>query len=137
VKMVLAADGSRHTGKALAWLLKQEWVHGRSVEVLVLNVQVPEASGLVAKRDLAAHYEAEASAVLDPIERQLKRHRIARRAVRALGDPAAEIVKLAKKEGAQMIVMGTRGRTALKSVFMGSVAQAVVSTSPVPVLLVK
>jgi nucleotide-binding universal stress UspA family protein len=87
--------------------------------------------------DLAAHYEAQAQAVLKPVERLLNRHKIACRGVWMAGHPAAEIVKVAKKERAHLIAMGTRGRGALGRVFMGSVAQEVVSTSPVPVLLVR
>ncbi|NML47734.1 universal stress protein [Ramlibacter sp. G-1-2-2] len=126
MKIVLATDGSKYCKKAVAFLVKQEWVHGRGVEIVAANVQ-PKGPD----------YEEEARAVLDPVERQLKREKIARRGVALAGDPAIEIVKLAKKEKAEIIVMGTRGLGALKSVFMGSVAQAIVSTSTVPVLLVK
>lgn len=141
MKIVLAADGSRFTGRAVSYLLKQgALVHGRGSEIVVVNVQVPASSGLssmLERKDLAAHYEAEAQAVLKPVERLLKRNKIACRAVWKVGHPAAEIVKLAKKEKAQLIAMGTRGRGALGRVFMGSVAQEVVSDSSVPVLLVR
>jgi nucleotide-binding universal stress UspA family protein len=135
MKIVLAADGSKFTTKALAFLLAQAWVHER--EIIAVNVQLRLTSRSLAQRELAAHYKAEAEAVLKPVERLLKRHRIAYRCVWMVGYPAEEIVKLAKKEKAQMIVMGTRGRSAIGSVFMGSVAQGVVSLSTVPVLLVK
>jgi nucleotide-binding universal stress UspA family protein len=53
------------------------------------------------------------------------------------GDPAAEIVRLAETEGADMIVMGTHGRTGLRRLLMGSVAEAVVRRAACPVLTVK
>ncbi len=53
------------------------------------------------------------------------------------GDPAAEIVRQAEAEGADMIVMGTHGRTGLRRLLMGSVAEAVVRRAACPVLTVK
>jgi nucleotide-binding universal stress UspA family protein len=53
------------------------------------------------------------------------------------GDPAAEIVRLAESEGADMIVMATHGRTGLRRLLMGSVAEAVVRRAACPVLTVK
>lgn len=53
------------------------------------------------------------------------------------GDPAAEIVQLAKNEGADLIVLGTHGRTGLARMLMGSVAEQVVRRAPCPVLTVK
>lgn len=55
-----------------------------------------------------------------------------------IGDPAEKIVEVAKELGAGGIAMGTRSkRSRLGSVVFGSVAQEVVRTSPVPVLVVK
>ena len=51
-----------------------------------------------------------------------------------IGDPAAEIVRIAEEEKPEMIVMGTHGRTGLTRLLMGSVAEAIVRRSPCPVL---
>jgi len=53
------------------------------------------------------------------------------------GDPATEIVALARDTGADLIVMGTHGRTGLGRLLMGSVAELVVRRAPCPVLTVK
>lgn len=53
------------------------------------------------------------------------------------GDPAGEIVETAEKEQVEMIVMGTHGRTGLKRLLMGSVAEAVVRRAKCPVLSLK
>jgi nucleotide-binding universal stress UspA family protein len=55
----------------------------------------------------------------------------------AVGDVAAEIVHFAQNGGFDQIAMGTHGRNALGSLFVGSVAQRVIHLSTVPVLLVK
>jgi nucleotide-binding universal stress UspA family protein len=53
------------------------------------------------------------------------------------GSAAAEIVAFAEDDGADLIVMGTHGRTGLKHMLMGSVAERVLRTAPCPVLTTK
>ena len=48
-----------------------------------------------------------------------------------------EIVKAAEKERADVVVIGTHGRTGLERVFLGSVAERVVRLAPCPVLTVR
>ena len=52
------------------------------------------------------------------------------------GAPATEILKLSKELNADLIIMGTHGRTGAGKL-MGSVAEKVVRTSSCPVLTVK
>ena len=52
-----------------------------------------------------------------------------------MGDPAAEIVRIAGDENAEMIVLGTHGRTGITRLLMGSVAEAIVRRAPCPVLV--
>ncbi len=54
-----------------------------------------------------------------------------------VGMPAATIVDYAAATGANLIVMGTHGRTGLAHLLMGSVAEHVVRTAPCPVLTVR
>jgi len=53
------------------------------------------------------------------------------------GEPAAVILKVAQEIGADLIVMGTHGRTGLRRLLMGSVAERVVRKAPCPVLTVR
>ena len=52
------------------------------------------------------------------------------------GRAAPEIVEHAKKIGADLIVMGTHGRSGFQHALLGSVAERVVHHSPCPVLVV-
>ena len=52
-----------------------------------------------------------------------------------LGDPASEIVRIADERKADMIVLGTHGRTGLTRMLMGSVAESIVRRAPCPVLV--
>lgn len=51
--------------------------------------------------------------------------------------PAEQIVETARRCGADLIVMGSHGRTGIARVLLGSVAGKVLLLSPVPVMIVK
>jgi nucleotide-binding universal stress UspA family protein len=53
------------------------------------------------------------------------------------GDPFWEICQTAEKEPADLIVMGSHGRTGLAHVLLGSVAERVVRHAPCPVLVTR
>ena len=53
------------------------------------------------------------------------------------GHPSEQIIKEAQSGKFDMIVMGTKGRSSWADTFLGSVAQRVVGTSKLPVVLVK
>ena len=53
------------------------------------------------------------------------------------GDPVAVILRTAQETGADLIVMGTHGRTGLRRLLMGSVAEQVVRKATCPVLTVR
>lgn len=52
------------------------------------------------------------------------------------GRPAGEIVEYAEEVEADLVVMGTHGRSGLDRFLLGSVAERVVRTAPVPVMTV-
>jgi len=53
------------------------------------------------------------------------------------GESFKVITDMARKEAADMIVMGSHGRTGVKRLFMGSVTEKVIGYAPCPVLVVK
>ena len=53
------------------------------------------------------------------------------------GEPFVEIIRRARKDSVDLIVMGTHGRTGLDHVLFGSTAEKVVRKSPCPVLTVR
>jgi nucleotide-binding universal stress UspA family protein len=54
----------------------------------------------------------------------------------AVGEPAGEILDYAVEQRADVLVLGTHGRTGLEHALMGSVAERVVRRSKIPVLTV-
>jgi universal stress protein A len=53
------------------------------------------------------------------------------------GAPAEEIIRYAEQEGIDLIVIATHGRTGVRHIVMGSVAERIVRRSNIPVLSVK
>ncbi len=54
-----------------------------------------------------------------------------------LGQPADTIAELGRREGVDMIVIGSHGRRGLERFFLGSVAERVLRLAECPVLVVK
>jgi nucleotide-binding universal stress UspA family protein len=55
----------------------------------------------------------------------------------AQGDPAHTIIDIAERFACDLIVMGARGNSALRSAMLGSVSNEVLHASAVPVVIVK
>ena len=53
------------------------------------------------------------------------------------GAPAREITRFAKKKHADLLIIGTHGRTGLAKLFLGSVANQIVATASCPVMTVR
>jgi nucleotide-binding universal stress UspA family protein len=87
-------------------------------------------------RTLAPHAVRSAESYLGAQEAHLRTQGIDAHSIARRGDPATEILKVATEYDVDAIIMGTRGRRGLDQLLLGSVAEAVVSRSPVPVTLV-
>jgi nucleotide-binding universal stress UspA family protein len=59
------------------------------------------------------------------------------RVVLPVGSPFVEIVRLAREESVDLIVIGTHGRGPIAHMLLGSVAERVVRKAPCPVLTVR
>lgn len=140
MKIVLAADGSKYTKKALAFLVTHEGLADADDEVIVVHAQPalpPRVRAAVGANVVRDYQTEEAEKVLSPIRKFMDKHDIPYRCEWAVA-PAHELVlKTAKKAKAHLIVMGTHGHGALGRAIMGSVALKVVTEADVPVMLVK
>src|SRR5262249_39406559 len=99
MKILLAADGSKYTKKAVAFLVTHEAMCGEDAELVVVNVQpaVPSrVKSMVGAQAVNTYHEDEAQRVLRPIEKFLKRHDLAFTTRWTVGNPGQEIVKAAK-----------------------------------------
>ena len=140
MKILLAADGSKYTKKALGFIVANESLCGPGDELVVFNVQPavpPRVKTMLGAAAVNEYHREEARKVLEPIERFLKRHDLQFRTGWAVGSASTQLLAAAKREKSQLIVMGTHGHGIIGRALMGSVAQRVVTDGEIPVLLVK
>jgi nucleotide-binding universal stress UspA family protein len=128
--IVCALDFSPASELALGRALTIARAHRASVHALYVcepNAYAPHVPGL--------HEEQQESAKRT-LDEALRRHDTAglevSRDVR-IGSPAIEIVRYAAGIGADLVVMATTGKSGVDHVLLGSVAERVVRSSPVPV----
>lgn len=74
---------------------------------------------------------------MDRLLAEAKRAKVRVRSLLLEGVAHEQIVRAARRQGADMIIMGTHGRTGVARFFLGSVAARVAATAPCPVLTVR
>jgi nucleotide-binding universal stress UspA family protein len=120
--ILLAHDGSAESNKALRAGIK-----------LAANLGVEVTIVTVCQRD----NEEAASKILQQAHQQALDSKLAAHAQLGHGNAETEILKLCKKIGANLIVMGAYGHTRIRELVLGSTTSHVIRKSGVPVLLVR
>jgi nucleotide-binding universal stress UspA family protein len=106
-------------------------------EVTLLHVQyVPRAHYDVEIVWPSEQIAASAQRAIDAAVADAKQRYARCRGALRVGSPAEHIIEAAKQLRADLVVMGTHGRQGALHGLLGSVAERVVRTSPVPVLTV-
>lgn len=81
--------------------------------------------------------EEEGNKILEEAARKGKEEGLDVEQVLIVGSPTHDMKKIVEKTDADMVVIGTHGKTGLTKLIMGSVAESTIKTVKVPVLLVK
>jgi nucleotide-binding universal stress UspA family protein len=89
-----------------------------------------------ATSDMFGAMEKLASEALEKTRREVEQQLPETTAVLRCGLAAPEILSVIEKVHPDLVVVGTHGRTGVKHVFLGSVAEKIVRLSPVPVLTI-
>jgi nucleotide-binding universal stress UspA family protein len=139
MKILVAYDGSKPSHRMLEQLLDRHSWFRDEPELTVLYVHpplpYPPAVAWAGKEAAHKYYEEECAAVLEQTRPLLDNRGVHHGIEKRVGDPAFTIVEVAQREGYDLIVMGTHGRSGILNVVMGSVATKVLATSKLPVLL--
>lgn len=140
-RILFASDFSSASRPAFAKVL--EIAHALRAELILIHAfaMMLPVDGMYMT---AATWDAVERDARQAAEKELERlHRAARKAgVRSTtvvveGFAADQIVRVAKARRADLIVMGTHGRTGLSKMVMGSVATRVIASAPCPVMTVR
>ncbi|AXR76564.1 universal stress protein [Natrarchaeobaculum sulfurireducens] len=133
--VVVATDGSESVKRAVDVALDLAGRFGAEVHALsVVDASEVDASPEQLREELRTALETTADAALATVEDRTDQQVIT--AVRQ-GRPANEICEYAREVDADLVATGTRGRHGENRLLLGSVAERVVRTSPVPVLTVR
>lgn len=92
---------------------------------------------LLPAADVVANLMADIEKRLDGLKARYRETTVPIRSETRQGVPLAEIVRFAKEDATDLIVMGTHGRTGIEAFLIGSVAEKVVRKAPCPVLTVR
>jgi nucleotide-binding universal stress UspA family protein len=132
VRVLVALDFSECSRLACAWVLGRTAALG--VEELIFHhVVEPSSEGLGAleKKIGEVRRFVTESGVMPPEDAVEIRYSVSG------GKPSEEILSAARTHRAEIIVMGTNGRTGLDRLLVGSVAESVVRNAPCTVIVVK
>jgi nucleotide-binding universal stress UspA family protein len=139
MKILLAIDGSESSEAAVRTVATRSWAVGSTVRVLSVaqpvyppaNPLFPEVAVASEYKEITAQVTAEAKKLADEQADIVGRNKAVKveTAVRQ-GDPRVEIVDEAEAWGADLVIVGSHGRTGVKRWLMGSVAEYVVRHAP-------
>lgn len=110
--------------------------NGGTIFLLHVIPQVIQPIGMPADVSLYEEPERAARMRLEEIAREHLTG-AAHQVMTWVGEPAASILKMQRKVGADLIVIGTHGRRGWSRLFLGSVAEQVVREAPCPVLTLR
>ena len=141
LKVLLPVDGSEAAVRATEALIRMlSWYKERpAIDVLAVHLPVPRLPNMnlvVSEESIERYYAEETDAMVAPSAKALDAAGVTYSVHRLVGPIAESIVDHARRSGADMIVMGTRGMTALSNMVMGSVTTKVLHLAHIPVLLI-
>ena len=142
MKILVATDGSKPSLNAVKYAAKLARLLRAASNVITL-VSVHDDAGLRHAKafvgsDVVSDYLRELSdKELKPARKLLDAAEVKHDMVIRTGHVAHEIVGLANEGKFDLIVLGSKGRSAIADMLLGSVAQRVLATAKQPVVLVK
>ena len=141
LKVLLPVDGSEASVRATEALIRMlSWYKERpAIEILAVHLPVPRLPNMkvvVSDEGIERYYAEETDAMVAASKKALDVAGVPYTVHKIVGPIAESIVDHASHIGADMIVMGTRGMTALSNMVMGSVATRVLHLAHVPVVLI-
>lgn len=137
-KILIATDGSKNVERAIDYAIKIASISGAKLYALyVVNPDEYEPAIKYSGRDIIEILHKRGQEAVRKVKLEAELKKIPCEGVVLEGNPAKKIVEYAKENNFDLIVMGTMGRSGISKFMIGSVAEKVVRTSPVPVLTVK
>lgn len=127
--ILVPVDGSEISKKAANKAI--ELAQGLNATVTVTNIMDQKLAVPYEQQEANAH-----EIVNEIVEIGLDKN-VDMKSMIIFGSPKYDIIKIALKSEADLIVMGTHGKTGLKAQILGSFAQATLKNVNLPIMLIK
>ena len=142
MKILLAVDGSSPSQDAIDEVARRLWPQPTVVRVIsVVQPYVPPATEFVpvvaTPQEVTQQQQADAKRFATHAADRIAKPGVSVETVARLSDPRTTIVDEAHEWEADLIVVGSHGRTGLTRLLLGSVAQAIVAHAPCSVEVVR
>ena len=142
MKILLAIDGSAPSRDAIEEVAQRSWPGPSTVRILsVIQPYTPPATEIVLAaatlEEIRQRQAQEAQQLTQRAGERITAPGLSVETAVREGDPRAAIIDAADEWQADLIVVGSHGRTGLKRLVMGSVAQAVVAHASCSVEVVR
>ena len=143
-RIVCPTDFSDYSYEALQ--VADELAQHFSAELVLVHIVgavpiAPVIPGMAPSAFNVAKYQKELEVSSMKTMKDIEEKRISRapstRSIVGRGEAGTQIIKLAKSEKADLVVISTHGKSGLERIFFGSVAEKVVRNCTVPVLTVR
>jgi nucleotide-binding universal stress UspA family protein len=136
-RIVVGVDGSEESKAALRWAVGEARLRGASVRAVYAwsLPYVAAAPGLVVPQGDVADFRRDGEEMLDALVAEVGNAGVDVERVAVEGGPAHVLVEAA--EGADLLVVGSRGHGGFAGLLLGSVSQQVAHHAPCPVVIVR
>lgn len=136
-RILLPVDGSRHSDAAADMAISIAADNNASVVLLHVRRPVPTGLGQPNADELLAHLTEGAEAVMEHYQGRLESADIDFTDLIVGGEVGEVITNVAEVEKCDLIVMGSKGKSGLEGLILGSATHKVLHVTNLPVLVVK
>jgi nucleotide-binding universal stress UspA family protein len=140
MRILIPIDGTPGSLAAVDFVASRKTLVGRDPDVFVLHAQWPAPRNVVkvlGHGHLRTVQDRSAERVLKPALKKLVAAELLTQSISVIGHAGEEIARAAKKKHADLIVMASRGLSATRAFFFGSVTSTVLARSKTPVLILR
>lgn len=135
--ILIPVDGSEHSRRAVEYGADLAVMTKAKIVLLQCRKTVPTFLGQPNAQEMLERLNKESEAILEPFKQYLNDKKADYTDLIVGGRPSEVVVYVAEAEKCDLIVMGTRGKSEIEGLVLGSVTHRALHAAPCPVLVVR